>query len=85
MWYLTPINTPFCPVSVDPGAGCYCSKFNQLNNIVMTYKVIIKLSYMAQPIINVCNLPTYEDVMRFYSLSSDKLDDTVEWYKIIRF
>lgn len=51
----------------------------------MTYKIIIKLSYLAQPVVNVCNLPTYEDVMRFYSLSSDKLDDTVEWYKITRF
>ena len=51
----------------------------------MDYKVIIKMSHLDRPVVNLCSLPTYEDVIRFYSLSSDKLDDSVEWYKIISF
>ena len=45
-----------------------------------TFKATFKETYMPHAVTRICEVPTEEDVRRFYNLD----DDDIEWYKIER-
>lgn len=45
-----------------------------------TFKATFKETYMPKEVTRICEVPTEEDVRRFYNLDADD----IEWYKIER-